>query len=316
MTTVHTAECVTPKHPDKLCDRISDAVLDECLRQDPLSRVAMETMGGHHKVYLTGEITTNADIDYHKVVKNVLGEECNYDIETNIVKQSTEIAQGVDTGGAGDQGIMVGYACDENEEYMPQEYYLARKLCREIYKHVEADGKTQVTIKGNKVTTVVASFQGISVADLKKLVKSAIDAEDYHINPAGEWHCGGFDADTGVTGRKIVIDAYGPRVPVGGGAFSGKDPTKVDRSAAYMARRIAVDYLKKYQAREVLVKIAYAIGVRDALMAHAIVDGKAVDVKDYDLAPRAIIDSLDLRNQNYELVARWGHFGHQYNWDK
>lgn len=312
---VHTAECVTPKHPDKLCDRLSDAVLDECLRQDPMSRVAMETMGGHHKIYFTGEVTTNADINYTKVVENVIGD-CQYDTEINVVKQSSEIAQGVDTGGAGDQGVMVGYACNENEEYVPQEYFLARKLCRDIYKHVEMDGKTQVTIDGKKIKTVVASFQGISVSKLKDMVRELIEADDYHINPAGEWHCGGFDADTGVTGRKIVIDAYGPRVPVGGGAFSGKDPTKVDRSAAYMARRIAVDYLKKYKAHEVLVRIAYAIGVKDALMGYAVVDGKVIEITDYDLSPKAIIDFLDLRNQSYELVARWGHFGHKFNWDK
>jgi S-adenosylmethionine synthetase len=198
---------------------------------------------------------------------------------------------------------------------------LARKLCQFIYKKNPTDGKTQITLKNNKIISLVASFQGIPKVNLEKLVqqfltKNNLLAQHIYINEAGDWDCGGFEADTGLTGRKIVIDSYGPRVPVGGGAFSGKDPTKVDRSAAYMARKIALDYLKKYQAHEVLVKLAYVIGCSQPLMAQAICDSKVMDIRGYDLSPRAMIKKLHLLRLNYKEVAAWGSFGHDFTWER
>ena len=258
---IRTAEFVTPKHPDKLCDRISDLILDLHLAEDPHSRCAIETCGGHGKVFITGEITSNADVsddDIRTIVHNVTGIE---DVTIHLVKQSPEIAQGVDTGGAGDQGIMIGYACNENEEFVPQEYYLARKLCMEIYEVYPFDGKTQVTIINDDSVRVVASFQNSDSNTIRHIINSFFynfkyKIDSVHVNPAGEWKQGGFDADAGVTGRKLAVDNYGPRIPLGGGAFSGKDATKVDRSAAYMSRKIAVDYLKDTNANEVLVRLA------------------------------------------------------------
>jgi S-adenosylmethionine synthetase len=212
-----------------------------------------------------GEVTSEAEVDFATIVRNVVGLE--YEVQTTIVQQSKEIARGVDTGGAGDQGIMLGYATSETANFMPQEYELARGLCQKIYASFPFDGKVQVTMEQNRPTVVVASFQNASKEALTQLVSSSIEAEKYLINPAGDWGTGGFDADTGLTGRKLVVDSYGPRVAPGGGAFSGKDYTKVDRSGAYMARRIAVDLLLQKGAKEVLVKLAYAIGVKDPVMA-------------------------------------------------
>jgi S-adenosylmethionine synthetase len=314
-----TAECITPKHPDKLCDQISDAILDECLRQDPYSRVAIETMGGHRIITITGEVSTQAFVDVPELVKKIVGNK--YGVQTNINKQSPEISQGVDTGGAGDQGIMVGYACNENQEMIPQELFLARSLCKYIYKKHPEDGKTQITLKkdGN-IDTIVASFCNVSKEELKSLVLSwAKDKnQDYkiHCNPAGDWSIGGFAADTGLTGRKLAVDNYGPQIPIGGGAFSGKDSTKVDRSGAYMARKIAVDYLEKYKAKEVMVKLAYSIGVAEPVMATALVDGKEKNVEGYDLSPKKIIDRLKLREPQFQKTAEWGHFGNNFEWDK
>lgn len=323
-----TAECVTPNHPDKLCDRISDAILDACLEQDPMSRVAIETMGGHGIITITGELTTQAYVNVHEVVRNIVGDK--YGIQTNIVQQSPEIAQGVDTGGAGDQGIMVGYACKENEAMIPQELYLARKLAQEIYKMFPHDGKTQVTIdEHGEVQTIVASFQKTESIALENFIERWIDREGIpctpdvviHANPGGEWRVGGFEADTGVTGRKLAVDNYGPQIPIGGGAFSGKDATKVDRSAAYMARRIAVDVLKATDAKEVIVKLAYAIGVAKPVMVSIQADyGEGlrpipIIVEKYDLTPKGIIDFLELRKPQFETVAQWGHFGHANKWD-
>ena len=315
---IRTAECITPKHPDKICDRISDAILDECLRQDPNSRVAVETMGGHGKVFVTGEVTTNANLDIPAIVNRVYGK--SIDVETNIVKQSNFISQGVDTGGAGDQGIMVGYACDDNDEYIPQELYLARDLCQKIYEYHPYDGKTQITLEDGIVKTIVASFQSTPKEELERLINEWLDYHQFqeydmeiHCNPAGDWDMGGFDADAGVTGRKLVVDNYGPRVPIGGGAFSGKDSSKVDRSAAYMARRIAVDKLESTpDAKEVYVYLAYAIGYDKPVQATAIVDGKThyMDLlKFYDLSPNGIINHLNLREPKFEKTAEWGHMG-------
>ncbi len=311
-----TAECVSPGHPDKMCDRISDAVLDAYLTQDKNSRVAVESVGSHGKIFVTGEVTTLAkNIDVVKIVESIAGE--GHDVTVHIVEQSPEIAQGVDIGGAGDQGIMTGYATRETDTYMPKEYELARNLCQKLYEKYPYDGKTQVTLdKDGTITSVVASFQNAPKEDLLKLVQSVIpEAKEYHVNPAGDWSQGGFDADAGLTGRKIIIDNYGPEVAVGGGAFSGKDPSKVDRSAAYMARRIAVDYLEKYpNSQNVLVKLAYAIGHPEALMAVAIVDGVSEDVEGYDLTPNGIKSFLQLDAPIYADTASWGHFGRGFNW--
>lgn len=311
-----TAECVSPRHPDKLCDRISDAILDAYLTKDPHSRVAVETVGSHGRIFVTGEVTTTAtQIDIPAIVTEIAGE--GYAIDIHIVAQSPEISQGVDVGGAGDQGIMTGYATRETDTFMPKEYELARQLCQAVYEQYPYDGKTQVTLTADgEVQSVVCSFQNAPTTELSTLVKRVIgDAKEYHINPAGDWSQGGFDADAGLTGRKIIVDNYGPEIAVGGGAFSGKDPSKVDRSAAYMARRIAVDYLEKYpEAQTVLVKLAYAIGHPEALMAVAIVDGVAETVEGYDLTPRGIISFLDLKNPVYSDTAAWGHFGRGFAW--
>lgn len=316
---LYTAESVSPRHPDKIADQISDTILDLYLCQDPYSRVAVETLGGHNQISIIGEVTSTATLSKQEIIENILdlfpGSE-NFNININIVEQSRDIAKGVDIGGAGDQGIMIGYACNSNEEYLPEEYYLARKLCRSIYGLYPYDGKTQITIDENEnIKTVVASFQNVKSKDLLKICKEVYpNAEKYFCNPAGDWNIGSFDADTGLTGRKIAIDNYGPRIPIGGGAFSGKDGTKVDRSGAYMARRIAVDYLKKYKAKEVLVKLAYAIGVVEPVMAVAIVDGKEIEVKGYDLSPSGIIKKLKLRDPIYYEVASWGSMGNNFNW--
>lgn len=318
-----TAESISPKHPDKICDRISDAFLDACLAQDPHSRVAIEAMGGHGLITVTGELTTNANISPESIVKSVAGD--NYQIKVNIVRQSPQISQGVDVGGAGDQGIMVGYACAENEEFVPQELYLARNLCKKIYEKFPFDGKTQVTLNDGKIYSVVASFHNAKSAELKEIITEWLQDKNTHTdltiyaNPAGDWDIGGFDADTGLTGRKIICDAYGPQVPVGGGAYSGKDGTKVDRSAAYMARKIAVDAVRQVGG-EVLVKLAYAIGKKDPVMVtvtrpYSNEPVSGVVLESYDLSPQGIINFLELRRPQFEKVAEWGSYGNGFRWD-
>lgn len=320
-----TAESVSPKHPDKLCDQISDAILDAYLSQDRYARVAAEVCGGHGQVFITGEITSTVNnIDIEKIAKRIAGNDIK--VFTNIVKQSPEIASGVDTGGAGDQGIMIGYACDETPELLPREVVLSRRLNQFIFAKHPYDGKTQVTLKYSfsdswEVDSIVASFQNTSAAELQDLVAAFLEQEnihnppELHLNPAGDWHQGGFEADTGLTGRKLIVDNYGPRIPIGGGAFSGKDPSKVDRSAAYMARHIAVDYLKKHHAKEVFVRLAYAIGYAEPLEQTVIIDDKPERISGYDLTPRGIIKSLDLLRPIYEPTARYGHFGEGFDWD-
>lgn len=315
-----TAESVSPKHPDKLCDQISDAILDAYLAVDSDARVAAEACGGHGVVFVTGEITSTADVDIPSIVKRIAGD---VEVHTKIVKQSPEIAQGVDTGGAGDQGIMIGYACDETPEMLPLEVILARRLNQYIYEKYPYDGKTQVTIAPDgTIDSIVASFQNAPKEELEKLVREFVKKEglegklELHINPAGDWQQGGFDADTGLTGRKLIVDNYGPRVAIGGGCYSGKDPSKVDRSAAYMARRIAVDYLRKRKAHEVLVRLAYAIGYAEPLEKTVIVDGEAEEIEGYDLTPNGIIKFLDLKRPIYEGTACYGHYGEGFDWDK
>lgn len=326
-----TAECVTPNHPDKICDRISDAILDACLEQDKNSRVAIETMGGHNIITITGELTTKANINIPEVVRKIVGEK--YGIQTNIVKQSPFISQGVDNEGAGDQGIMVGYACNDNEEMIPQELFLARSLAKYIFEENPFDGKTQITLnENNKIESIVASFQNVSSGRLQELIRDWLieigenidDIKNIYTNPAGDWNMGGFDADTGLTGRKLAVDNYGPQIPIGGGAFSGKDYTKVDRSGAYMARKIAVDLLKKYDAKEVIVKLAYSIGIAEPVMATAeIIDTdygiKEIDLNSegvYNLTPKGIKEFLKLDNPIYKKTAEFGHFGNGFEWDK
>jgi len=310
-----TAECVSPAHPDKQCDIIADSILDAYLVRDPNARVAVEVMGGHNLITINGEVTSIATPNIPKLVKKLVG--TKYKIISNIVRQSPEIARGVDNGGAGDQGVMKGYATSETETYVPLEYALARKLCQAIFKKCPFDGKTQVTIEDGKVTAVVASFQNTKNDVLLRLVRSIIpNAKAYHINPAGEWTQGGFDADTGLSGRKLIVDNYGPEITIGGGSFSGKDFTKVDRSGAYMARRIAVDLLRSRKAREVHTKLAYAIGKPEPVMAVAVVDGKEEPILGYDLTPRGIRRALRLDTVRYADTAHWGHFGHGFPWDE
>ncbi len=324
-----TAEAVSPRHPDKLCDLIADSILDAYLAGDPLSRVAAEVMGGHGHITISGEVTSAATVDIPAVVRSALGGEegARVAVHVNLVAQSPEIGRGVDTGGAGDQGIMIGYATRETPSFMPLEYVLARELCRKLYARYPFDGKTQVTLDGDRATCVVASFQNAPTAELEALVRSSITADEYLINPAGEWSLGGFDADSGISGRKIVIDNYGPEIGIGGGSFSGKDLTKVDRSGAYIARRIAVDYLGRFAtASAVRVKLAYAIGKPEPVMAVAELDEgsgggsagasgvRVVPVEGYDLSPRGIATLLKFDSARWADTAAWGHFGREFSW--
>lgn len=322
MSAIHhykTAESVSPKHPDKLCDQISDAILDAHLREDPLARVAVDVAGGHGKVFVTGEVTSTATkVNVAEIVRRIAGD---VELIEHIAAQSPEIAQGVDTGGAGDQGIMIGYATSETPELLPLEVVLSRQLNEYLYERWPFDGKTQITIDDTTITGVVASFQNAPSTELRAVVDAWLAEKDVapdariHVNPSGDWQIGGFDADAGLTGRKLAVDNYGPRISVGGGAFSGKDPSKVDRSAAYMARKIAVDYLRARDAGEVFVRLAYAIGVAEPLEATVIIDGEIEQVSGYDLTPSGIIAALDLRRPIYEQTARYGHFGHGFDWE-
>ena len=318
---IRTAECVSPMHPDKMCDRISDTLLDLYLEQDPNSRVAIETCGGMGEVYITGEVTSNANVSEEKiteVVKEIVKDDVI--VLINLNSQSPEIAQGVDTGGAGDQGIMTGYACRENEQLLPQEYFLSRELNKFIFEKFPFDGKTQITLDRNRIR-VVASFQNAPTTELYTLVSKFFKGypqytlQEIHCNPAGDWNIGGFTADAGLTGRKLAVDNYGPRIPIGGGAFSGKDSTKVDRSAAYMARRVAVDILEQNQeAQEVFVQLAYAIGYDQPLQATAVIDGVETPIEGYDLSPKGIIEFLDLRKPIFAETASFGHMGAGFSW--
>ncbi len=323
MSQLRTAESVSPKHPDKLCDQISDAILDAYLAQDPEARVAVEAVGGHGKVFVVGEVTSSATVEVEPMVRRLAGEQ---EIEVRLVQQSPEIARGVDTGGAGDQGIMIGYACSETPELLPLETVLARRLNRRLFDKWPYDGKTQVTTKDNEIVSVVASFQNAPATEIRKVITAWLADEplaraakqvEYHINPTGDWAIGGFDADTGLTGRKLIVDNYGPRIPIGGGAFSGKDPSKVDRSAAYAARKIAVDYVRARGASEVLVRLAYAIGHDQPLEASVTIDGVQEVVEGYDLSPKGISELLNLKQPQYEATARYGHFGHEeFAWEQ
>ena len=336
MKNTYTAESVTSGHPDKVCDQISDAILDAYLEQDPKSRVAVETFGSHGMLIIGGEVTSSGDIAAAEIGRSVyrdIGYEDNLNIITNIVQQSPDIAQGVDTGGAGDQGIMYGYATDETPEFMPLASSLSHRLTRGLERlrredpecsWLGPDGKSQVTIHNGRVKTVLISTQHadrISQEEIrghliKKLISPLIgDVSDVEIlvNPTGKFVIGGFASDTGLTGRKIMVDTYGGQFGHGGGAFSGKDPTKVDRSAAYMCRFVAKNLVANGLAKRSMVSVAYAIGRADPVMVHAEdengndLSGRVLSV--FDFRPRAIIERLDLMRPIYFVTASYGHFG-------
>ena len=356
MKTLRVAEFVSPLHPDKICDRVSDMLVSFFLKEDKNSRVAIETMGGHGKFYVVGEVTCSKyqkQDELNNVIREntkkflteILSEDShnrddNGDVkiptiaDINVIAQSLEISRGVDNGGAGDQGVMVGYACIETHNLMPLEYEFARRLNYSIYRWLHTgDGKTQITINGNnEIIDVVASFQNTDSKVLEEYVRSWASVLPvtkhclFHINPAGEWSHGGFDADTGLTGRKIVVDAYGPRIPVGGGAFSGKDPSKVDRSAAYMARYISCKVCEKLGAFEAITTLGYAIGVADPVISATLMrkneDWEVVYpthstlgiTSDEFLYPKNIISQFNLLDFDYSTI-KWGHFGNGNIWD-
>lgn len=333
----YTVESVTSGHPDKICDQISDAILDACLKADPKSRVAIETLGSHGLLVIGGEVTTKAEFNPKTIAKKVyknIGYKDSLKIITNIVKQSPNIAQGVDTGGAGDQGIMYGYATDETPEYLPKGVVLVHKLTAGLekirkngqVKWLGPDGKAQITYKNNKIKTILISCQhdkSVSQDEIKRtLIKKLIrplvgnlSAIEILINPTGKFIIGGFAGDSGLTGRKIMVDTYGGLIPHGGGCFSGKDPTKVDRSGAYMARFAAKNIVAHKLAKQCLVSVAYAIGKAEPLMVEAINEkGKKISklLKNFDFRPLAIIERLNLRQPIYLQTAAYGHFTKQH----
>ena len=331
----YTTESVTSGHPDKVCDQISDAILDAAMKADPDSRVAIEVLGSHGALVIGGEIKTKADIDFEKIAREVytsIGYPDTLEIAVRVAKQSPDIAQGVDTGGAGDQGIMYGYATDETKEFLPKGVVLAHALARKLEElrrsgtlpWLGPDGKTQITIKEGTVLTALCSTQHSEEVLLEEVraglvkhlfppVLGDISNIEILVNPTGRFVQGGFEADAGLTGRKIMVDTYGGIAPHGGGAFSGKDATKVDRSAAYMARFAAKNLVANGYGKKVLVTVAYAIGRVEPVMIEAFDDnGKnlsEVVTKNFDFRPRAIIERLKLKRPIYRETASYGHFG-------
>lgn len=368
MKRLFTSESVTEGHPDKLCDYISDSILDSYLAKDKNARVACETVAGKGEIFITGEITSTANVDIEQVVRDTIKEvgyaDSEYDIDyrtckiyINLSKQSPDIALGVDKSledkegkdveseGAGDQGLMFGYACDETEELMPLPISLAHKLSKrltevrreKIIDYLRPDGKTQVTVEydGDKpvrVDTIVISAQHLPDVDMKvlkkdiieKVIKPTVPANlldentKYFINPTGRFVIGGPLGDSGLTGRKIIVDTYGGTARHGGGAFSGKDPTKVDRSASYMARHIAKNIVANGYAKKCEIQIAYSIGVAKPVSIYVNTYGtntipeeeivEKID-KTFDLTPRGIINYLDLQRPIYRQTTNYGHFG-------
>src|SRR5467141_2045160 len=351
-----TSESVTEGHPDKIADQVSDAVLDAVLKEDPMGRVACETLVTTGLVMLAGEITTKAVLDYSDIARGVIRDvgytraKYGFDAETcavvsSLKRQSPDIAMGVDTGGAGDQGLMFGYACDETDELMPLPIMMAHKLVRQLSEvrrakgldFLRPDGKSQVSVeyvngKPKRIEAVVVSTQHddkISTEDLRAQVKKHIidpvvpshmvdSSTKYHINPTGRFVIGGPHGDTGLTGRKIIVDTYGGMGRHGGGAFSGKDPTKVDRSAAYMARYIAKNIVAAKLADQCEVQLAYAIGVADPVSVRIetrgtgrISEAALSDLvrEHFPLTPKGIIEGLNLRRPIYKATASYGHFG-------
>ena len=361
-----TSESVTEGHPDKVCDQISDAVLDAVLAADPKGRVACESMVKDSDVYVIGEVTTTAKLDIERLVRDTVQaigytdaeggftwDSCK--VHVNLTRQSGDIDMGVSTGGAGDQGMMFGYACNDTEELMPLPITLAQKLClrlaevrkKNILDFVRPDGKSQVTVeykdhKPLRVDAVVISTQhaasvsnetlreGIIQCVIKPVIPSAMMDSNtkYHINPTGRFVTGGPVGDSGLTGRKIIVDTYGGWARHGGGAFSGKDPTKVDRSAAYMARYIAKNIVAAGLATHAEVQLAYAIGVPepvsvlvDTFGTGKVENGRLVELvrKHFKLSPRGIIESLDLLRPVYRKTAAYGHFGRldpEFAWER
>ncbi len=368
MKRLFTSESVTEGHPDKLCDYISDSILDSYLAKDKNARVACETVAGKGEIFITGEITSTANVDIEQVVRDTIKEvgyaDSEYDIDyrtckiyINLSKQSPDIALGVDKSledkegkdveseGAGDQGLMFGYACDETEELMPLPISLAHKLSKrltevrreKIIDYLRPDGKTQVTVeydgeKPVRVDTIVVSTQHLPDVDMnvlkkdiiEKVIKPIVPANlldentKYFINPTGRFVIGGPLGDSGLTGRKIIVDTYGGAARHGGGAFSGKDPTKVDRSASYMARHIAKNIVANGYAKRCEIQIAYSIGVAKPVSIYVNTYGtntipeeeivEKID-KTFDLTPRGIINYLDLQRPIYRQTTNYGHFG-------
>ena len=340
---LYSVESVTEGHPDKVCDQVSDAILDECLKIDPKSRVAIESFGSHGLFVVGGEVTTNAKFDAAKITAKVykeIGYKDKLKIITNIIKQSPDIAMGVDTGGAGDQGIMYGFATNETPEYLPKGVALVHKLTHGLADlrrkgkigWLLPDGKAQVTMQGKDIKTILVSTQhkkGVSSETINaeitsKLIKKLvgdISGINILVNPTGKFEVGGFVADTGLTGRKIMVDTYGGLIPHGGGCFSGKDPTKVDRSGAYMCRFAAKNLVYQGYGKEVMVSVAYAIGKADPLMLTAVNEkGQSLNSvlkKDFDFRPLAIIERLNLQKPIYRQTAAYGHFGRKgFPWEE
>jgi S-adenosylmethionine synthetase len=361
-----TSESVTEGHPDKIADQISDAILDAILAKDPVSRVACETLVTTGLAVVAGEITTSAYVDFQEVVRSTINEigynrgKYGFDGETcavlsSIHSQSPDIAMGVDTGGAGDQGLMFGFACTETEELMPLPIMLAHKLTRGlscarrdgVLEYLRPDGKSQVTVEYEgdrpvRVDAVVVSSQHSPLVTqetmkedvVEKIINRVIpdDLRDnntkIYVNPTGRFVVGGPHGDAGVTGRKIIVDTYGGAAPHGGGAFSGKDPTKVDRSACYMARYIAKNVVAAGIAERALVQLAYAIGVAEpvSVMVHTEGTGRVPEEKitrvvreHFKLTPRGIMEELDLRRPIYKKTAAFGHFGRsepEFTWER
>jgi S-adenosylmethionine synthetase len=336
LPSILTVESVTSGHPDKVCDQISDAILDEVLAQDPQSRVAMESFGAHGLLVVAGEVTTSAEVDYGAVARRVYreigyGDELN--VLTNVVEQSRDISQGVDTGGAGDQGIMYGFATDETPQLLPRGVVLAHALAQNLERlrredptcaWLRPDGKTQVTLEQGQVRSVLVSTQHEAAITQEEIRSQLVEkfiapiigdlaGVDVFVNPTGAFVLGGFVADTGLTGRKLMVDTYGGLAPHGGGAFSGKDATKVDRSAAYFCRYVAKWLVKNGYAKQALVSVAYAIGRAEPLMVEARDEQgrslKEVAVARFDFRPEAIIERLQLRRPIYRQTAAYGHFG-------
>ena len=352
-----TSESVTEGHPDKICDQISDAILDACLEQDPFSRVACECLITTNKLIIAGEITTQAQVNYEAIARKVIcdigydseekffdGKKC--EVEVLIHTQSPDIAMGVDTWGAGDQGIMFGYASNETQSFLPMPIDLAHKLASQLSKvrkswllpFLRPDGKTQVSVeyengKAKRIATIVVSTQhskDITQEELHKAIKDEVivpiigelmdEQTLIHINPTGSFYVGGPVGDCGLTGRKIIVDSYGGMGRHGGGAFSGKDPTKVDRSAAYMARYLAKNIVASGLCEKCELQISYAIGVKQPVSLFledfwtAKVEKKLIletIQTHFDLSPQWIIDFLQLRKPIYKTTASYGHFGKQ-----
>ena len=359
-----TSESVTEGHPDKVCDNISDTILDECLKQDENSRVAIETFASSNTITIAGQITSTARIKIGEIVREKL-KEIGYDnektdidyrtcnINADITKQSSDIALGVDIGGAGDQGIMFGYACDETESYMPYAIDMAHKLAKRltfvrkenILPYLRPDGKTQVTVeyeddKPKRIETILISTQHLDNVSLEEIRKGIIEEvinkivpsnmmdekTKIYVNPTGRFVIGGPLGDTGLTGRKIIVDTYGGYAKHGGGCFSGKDASKVDRSAAYMLRHIAKNLVANGYAKKCEIQVSYAIGMKEPLSICVNTFGTSQKTEEelekiirekFDLTPDGIIKYLDLKKPTYQKTTNYGHFGKDdLTWEK